>query len=309
MESPIRIGTRRSPLAQWQAEWVAQQLKQGGVSSRLVLIETKGDRMLDVGIPEIGSKGVFTEDIEQQLGTGQIDMAVHSAKDMPSMLPEGFELVAFTIREQAHDVLVSGQEHVNLMEPICVGTSSSRRVAQLKHYYPHITTQSVRGNLQTRIRKLDEGSMDALVLAYAGVCRMGMQHLIRATLSLDQFTPAVGQGSLAIEVSSNLDKDKKGIINGLLNHLPTWYCLRSERAFLKTLQGGCSIPAFANAVIKGKEINIQGGIISLDGQRLVRRSFSGSLKEAQDLGNKLAQEVLQAGGHEILSEIKKQLKQ
>lgn len=308
MESHIRIGTRRSPLAQWQAQWVVQRLLQGGISSSLILIDTKGDRMLGMDIPEIGSKGVFTEDIEHQLETGEIDIAVHSAKDMPSELREGFELVAFTTREQAHDVLVSNREGITLEDPLCIGTSSSRRVAQLRHYHPHITTQSVRGNLQTRIRKMEEGTMDALVLAYAGVCRMGMDHLIKVALPLDEFIPAVGQGSLAIEVGSTIDQEKKRIIKDLLNDEPTWYCLRSERAFLKTLQGGCSIPAFAHATLQGNQIRIHGGIISLDGQNIVKRSFLGSREDAAELGHKLAQEVLQSGGKEILAEIRKQLK-
>ena len=307
MESIIKIGTRKSPLAQWQARWVAKELEKQGVPSELVLIDTKGDRMLNVGIPEIGSKGVFTEDIELQLASGSIDIAVHSAKDMPSELPEEFELVAFTVRERATDVLVSHKKDFRWDKQMIIGTSSTRRVALLKHYHEGVRTTPVRGNLQTRIGKLQEGHMDALLLAYAGVHRMEMDHMIRMEMPLYQFVPAVGQGSLAIEVSQNLEIEKKQIVSQVLNDIPTAHCVLAERAFLKTLQGGCSIPAYAHATLDESIVNIQGGIISLDGQQKVEFTFQGDVQDNERLGNDLALKILEAGGHEILTDIKKQL--
>ncbi len=308
MESHIRIGTRKSPLAQWQAQWVADQLEMSGMSTELVLMDTKGDRQLNVGIPEIGSKGVFTEDLEISLAAGEIDIAVHSAKDMPSKLPEGFELVAFTARENAQDVLISEVANLSLDRCNLVGTSSTRRVALLAHHYPNVQTAPVRGNLQTRIKKMQEGPMDALILAYAGVVRMGLQHLIQQQLPLDQFVPAVGQGSLAIEVHSQINRHKKTMISDTLTDASSSYCVEAERAFLETLSGGCSIPAFAHATLEGQILNIQGGIISLDGKQKIEFTFHGGIDDRQRLGAQLAEKVLKAGGDEILSEIKRQLK-
>ena len=307
MASPVRIGTRKSPLAQWQATWVADKLQAYGLDCELVLIETKGDRMLHLGIPEIGSKGVFTEDIELQLAAGHIHLAVHSAKDMPSELPEGYELIAFTVREQAHDVVVS-HEPVDLNGTPTLGTSSTRRVAFMKHYFPQVTTVGVRGNLQTRISKLEPGNMDALVLAYAGVHRMGMNHLIVQELPLHQFVPAVGQGSMAIEVSSKLSEEQKILFRDLLNDGPTHREITAERAFLKTLQGGCSIPAFAHATLNERILNLQGGIISLDGSKKIEFTFQADYEDGERLGQNLATKVLEAGGEDILSEIRREMK-
>lgn len=303
----IKIGTRRSPLAQWQANWVAQKLHDHGVTSELVLIETKGDRILHVGIPEIGSKGVFTEDLERQLATANIDIAVHSAKDMPSELPPGFEIVAFTQREQAHDVVVSFKSKLSLEQPLTLGTSSTRRVALLRHYYPHIKTCKVRGNLQTRIGKAEKGEMDGLVLAYAGVHRMELGHLIKKRLPVTQFVPAVGQGSLAIEVSDKLSADKKALLKQYLDDTPTSTALRSERAFLKRLQGGCSIPAFAHATIDKRILYLQGGIVSLDGSQKIEFRMQSNVDEGVKLGDQLAQKVLLSGGDQILTKIKEEL--
>ena len=308
MGSHIKIGTRKSPLAQWQASWVAQQLESSGVSSELVLMDTKGDRQLNVGIPEIGSKGVFTEDLEQSLAAGEIDIAVHSAKDMPSELPAGFELIAFTPRENAHDVLVSDVKGLTLDQCTLVGTSSTRRVAFLCHYHPNVKTVGVRGNLQTRIKKMEEGTMDGLILAYAGVHRMGLEHLIQQELPAHQFVPAVGQGSLAIEVHYQINAEKKSLLSDILNHASSSYCVEAERAFLKTLQGGCSIPAFAHATLKESTLNIQGGVVSLDGSQKVEFTFHGGIDDRHRLGQQLALKILEAGGDDILEQIKKQLK-
>jgi hydroxymethylbilane synthase len=303
----FRIGTRGSKLALWQAEHVAEQLAKAGHEYEIVIIETKGDKVLDVSIAKIGSKGVFTEELEEQLATGSIDMAVHSAKDMQSRLPAGFEILAFMEREKVNDVILSHRADIDLNDPqksYVIGTSSTRRVALFKHFYPHLQTVEVRGNLQTRIRKMEEGHCDALALAYAGVHRMGYTERIRYELPLSEFIPAVGQGSVAIEVHSSLAADKKEIISRVLNHSHTAACLHAERAYLSELEGGCSIPVFALATLENDTINLKGGIVSLDGAELIHKSLSGSIGTATDLGKSLAKEVVAAGGGRILKEIK-----
>ncbi|MEM7107991.1 MAG: hydroxymethylbilane synthase, partial [Bacteroidota bacterium] len=206
---PVRIGTRGSKLALWQARYVEEKLQAVGLNTELVTIETQGDKILEVSIAKIGSKGVFTEEIEEQLAAGRIDIAVHSAKDMQSELPESFELIAFSEREKVNDVLVSEHKDFKLEDaPVVIGTSSTRRVALINRFYPKVKTVPVRGNLQTRIAKMKDGVCDALMLAYAGMYRMGYSDLIVQELDLEQFTPAVGQGSVAIECAVHLDPPK-----------------------------------------------------------------------------------------------------
>ncbi len=304
----IKIGTRGSKLALWQAEHVAVKLSEAGISTEIIKIETKGDKILDVSIAKIGSKGVFTEEIEEQLAKGSIDIAVHSAKDMQSTLPDGFSLIAFMEREEANDVIVSDSRELNLStKGLVLGTSSTRRVATLKAKYPHVKTVAVRGNLQTRIRKMREGACDALHLAYAGVHRMGYGDMVVQKLALDEFTPAVGQGSVAIEVHQSLEKEKSDQIRNVLNHVETERCLKAERSFLRTMDGGCSIPVFCIAELIDDQLNISGGIISLDGQKEIRREKTGMAENPMKIGFELASEVLTSGGKEILDEIKREI--
>lgn len=305
----IRIGTRGSKLALWQAYHVQDKLKEGGFDAEIVTIETKGDKILDVSIAKIGSKGVFTEEIEDQLVSGKIDIAVHSAKDMQSTLPEGFRVIAFLEREKANDVIISHKKGLalNPHSNFVLGTSSTRRVATLKRFYPNIQTVAVRGNLQTRIRKMEEGACDALLLAYAGVHRMGYEEMLSKELPFSEFIPAVGQGSVAIEVHENLDKHRSEAIRKTLNHLDTEICLLAERAFLQVLDGGCSIPVFAMAKLEGGQLEIEGGIISLDGKERICNKVTGQSNEAISLGKQLAREVLSSGGERILKEIKSQI--
>lgn len=306
----IRIGTRGSKLAVWQAEYVASLLKQGNIDSEIITIETIGDKILDVSISKIGSKGVFTEEIEAELHNGNIDIAVHSAKDMQSELPEGMELIAFTEREVVNDVLVGTDLCLSLdKEDITIGTSSTRRVSLLKHFYPHVKTVPVRGNLQTRIAKMKDGACDALLLAYAGVHRMGYDDLIISKLPLDKFIPPVGQGSIAIEASTGLSEEKRRAIREFVNHEDTEKRLRCERAFLRKLQGGCSIPVFGLADLQDDTLTIKGGIVNLEGTKIIRKRMMGPATEAESIGRELAEEVLQAGGEQILSDIKQELNQ
>jgi len=307
----IKIGTRGSKLALYQAYHIADLLKEAGLESEIVIIDTKGDKILDVSIAKIGSKGVFTEELEEQLASGKIDIAVHSAKDMQSSLPEGFEIIAFTEREKVNDIILSHREDIDYKDaskPLLLGTSSTRRVATLKHYYPHIKTVEVRGNLQTRIAKMESGVCDALLLAYAGAHRMGYDELIRHELSLEEFTPAVGQGSIAVEAASSLEKDIREKIISACHHPESGYRLQAERSYLKILEGGCSIPVFGLAQAEGENVVLKGGIVSLDGQERIVHEVSGSKEEAENLGKKLAELVLGSGGDRILKDIRSEIK-
>ncbi|EAY28039.1 hydroxymethylbilane synthase [Microscilla marina] len=306
----IRIGTRGSKLALWQANYVADLLQKGGATTELVMVETKGDKILNKALSKIGSKGVFTEELEEHLRQKEVDIAVHSAKDVQSTLPDDLELIAFSEREEVHDVLISFNTDARLdtfNSSYIIGTSSTRRVAQLKHYYPKIRTADVRGNLQTRMKKLEKGNYDALILAYAGVHRMGFSKYIVEDLSPNKFIPAVGQGCVAIEAAKDLNNDKVAMIRQCVNDKKTEQCLRAERSFLKTLEGGCSIPVFGLARIKKNQIELKGGIISLNGQDLVKQQAKGVLDDGVSIGKQLAERILQDGGEEILSEIKANL--
>jgi hydroxymethylbilane synthase len=307
--NPIKIGTRGSQLALWQAHEIEKKLKMAGISSEIVIIDTKGDKILNTAIAKIGSKGVFTEELEEQLRKGTIDVAVHSAKDMQSDVADDLEILAFTEREQVHDVIVSYQKdfQLNTKNKIILGTSSTRRVAMMKSLYPSIRTIDVRGNLQTRMRKLSEGLCDALVLAYAGVFRMNYAQYIVKNLSVDEFTPAVGQGSIAIEIAKKLDIDIATQIKLATNHTETEYRVRAERSFLKTLQGGCSIPTFALAQVQGNSMSIKGGLISLDGKTRIEATANGTIADAEKLGKEIAEKVLAEGGEAILADIRRVL--
>jgi hydroxymethylbilane synthase len=305
MSETIKIGTRGSKLALWQTHYIAKILNDGGLKTEIIAIETKGDKNISSTFAEIGTKGLFTEELEDQLRGREIDIAVHSAKDMQSEMGEGLSIIAFTEREDANDVLVSFDKKVSLNDKnLLVGTSSTRRRATLKHFYPHLKVTDARGNLQTRMRKMEEGNYQAMILAYAGVHRMNYDEHIIEKLPLNIFTPAVGQGSIAIESSSYTDENKKSIIRNLLNHEPTEVCLVAERAFLRTLQGGCSIPLFALATLAGNKIHMTGGVISLDGKVLIRESIEGNIKDNEALGNLLAEKVLLKGGDKILNDIR-----
>ena len=307
----IKIGTRKSKLAMWQANYVKDELSKHGINVELNPIETKGDKVLNVAISKIGSKGVFTEELEEMLENGTIDIAIHSAKDLQSELPAQFEILAFSSREKENDVLISRNKSLELKDEkstFIIGTSSTRRIATLSHYYPNIETVEIRGNLQTRIKKMDSGHCDALLLAYAGVARMEYDEMINQELSLDIFTPAVGQGSLAVEIASNLPEEKKTKIREILNDPDTEIKLKAERAYLKKLKGGCSIPAFANAQINENNLVLQAGIFSLDGVEFIRKTSKGSLKDPVTLGEKLGDDILSEGGAEILEQINKELK-
>jgi hydroxymethylbilane synthase len=293
----------------WQTEMVAEALNAVGMETTIKAMETMGDKVLDTSIAKIGSKGVFTRELEEQLASGATDIAVHSAKDMQSQLPEGFALIAFTRREQVNDVLVSDNQSLDIddsSKKIRIGTSSVRRRALLRYYYPHVEPVEMRGNLQTRIRKMREGACDALMLAYAGVKRMDYDKMIIKIFPVTQIFPPVGQGSIAIEASSLLPPDKREFIRACLNDGDSENCLLAERAFLKTLEGGCSIPVFALATLDQQDIVLTGGLVSLDGRQIVMMQRRGAIGEAEMIGLELGKEILDNDGRELLARIRQE---
>ena len=303
----IRLATRASRLALWQTEHVASRLHAAGFTTEIVPMQTTGDAVQDRSLAKIGAKGVFTEELEVSLRRGETHLAVHSAKDVQSSIPRDLELLAFLEREQPNDVVLSYDENFSLDKPgIVLGTSSTRRKAQLRRFYPNAETAEARGNLQTRLRKLEEGQFDALVLAYAGVHRMGYEHLVRHTLPTHRFVPATGQGSIAIECAATLDAGLKARLKVALDHAPTHTCLLAERAFLHTMEGGCSIPSFALATLDEQgELRLHGGLISLSGEEYIEEIQTVETPaEAEALGIAVAEAVLGRGGREILASIR-----
>jgi hydroxymethylbilane synthase len=297
----LRLGTRKSKLALWQANFVKEKLEALGCKVEIVPITTTGDKILDAPLAKIGGKGLFVKEIENALLAGEIDLAVHSLKDVPITIPEGLTLSAITEREEPYDVLISrnGKKLEKLPSGAVVGTSSLRRQVQIKRRRGDLRVEILRGNVDTRLRKLKEGLYDAIVLAYAGVKRMGLSGEI--TQVLEDFIPAVGQGSLAIETRAEDER----VINfvKVLNHEESWLRAVCERAFLRELQGGCQVPMGAYAWIEGDRIKIKGFISDLEGKRFLEGYEEGSLQEAEEVGKKLAQRLLREGGEEILKEI------
>ncbi len=302
----IKIGTRASKLALWQAYHVQDQLKANQISSEIIEIVTKGDKILDRSLSKIGSKGLFTEELEEQLLNGSIDIAVHSAKDLSSDLGENFEILSFSEREAAHDVFLSSEDR-DLSLPWVVGTSSTRRVALIRKYFPHFKIVDMRGNLQTRLKKMEEGQCDILILAFAGVHRMGYEDKIIKHLAIDDFCPPVGQGVLAIEINKKLNPKIQHALRRVLNDSKTEQCLLVERSYLHTLQGGCSIPVFGNAVWHENSIQFTAGIVSLDGVVFLKHTFVQENETEQEMGMRAAQYILNAGGDVILENIKRNI--
>ena len=297
MKNKITIGTRSSKLALWQANHIKEELLKiyPDLEINLKEIKTKGDHITDVALSKIGGKGLFTKEIEEELLKNEVDLAAHSLK-----------IGAILKREDPHDVLISKNKtrFKDLLPESFVGTSSLRRTAQLKHIRQDLEYIELRGNLDTRIRKLEEGHYDAIVLAYAGVKRLGFHTLITEHFRPDEILPAVGQGALAIEIRENDPKIEKLISK--LNHNETFLISICERALLETLQGGCQVPIGAYSEIEDGKIILHGIIASLDGKRIVRDKAESVLeeKECKNLGIKLAEMLLQNGGKEILENIR-----
>ena len=301
----IRIGTRKSKLALWQANFVAQQLKKyfPDIEVELVKITTKGDKILDVPLAKVGGKGLFVKEIEDALLRNEIDIAVHSLKDVPTYFPKGLGLVAIMEREDPRDAFLSVKYNSldELPEGAVVGTSSLRRKVQLKIHRPDLTIKDLRGNVDTRIRKLEEGQYDAIILAYAGLKRLGLEGKAKQVFDTDFMIPAVAQGFLGIEARLD-DKDTIKLVS-VLNHEESSIRAAAERAFLKTLEGGCQVPLAGYSEIKNGTLSLTGFIADLEGKRYFKDSLEGSPSEAEDLGVELAERLLQAGAKEILDEV------
>jgi len=300
-KNTLRIGTRKSKLALWQANYVKERLESRGYSVELVLITTTGDKILDAPLAKIGGKGLFVKEIEEALLRGDIDLAVHSLKDVPMVLPEGLILGAITEREEPFDVLISrdGRGLHELPEGAKVGTSSLRRQVQIKRKRPDLRVETLRGNVDTRLRKLEEGLYDAIVLAYAGVKRMGFEE--RVSQVLEDFIPAVGQGSLAIEIRQEDKRVYEAI--AFLDHRESRIRAECERAFLRELQGGCQVPIGAYAWIEGEKLKLKAFISDLEGKRFLEGVEEGDPHQAEQIGKKLARRLLEEGGKAILEEV------
>lgn len=296
----LRIGSRGSQLALWQARWVAAELARLGVETELEIIKTTGDKITDVPLAKVGSKGLFTKEIEEALLEGRIDLAVHSLKDLPTVLPPGLTVAAIPARETPYDALV-GCKLGDLPHGAHVGTSSLRRSAQLKKLRPDLRIESVRGNLDTRLRKLDEGQFDAIMLAGAGLRRLGWGDRIAELLPPDVMCPAVGQGALAIETRDDAGDAYR--ICHQLDDAPTRAAVTAERAVLAALGGGCQVPIGAHAVVTGETMALRSVVIDPDGQTFILDETEGSAAEAAALGAAAAERLLAAGARIILAQV------
>lgn len=313
----ILIGTRGSKLAMWQAEWVKSELEKlyPDLKIDIVKIKTTGDKILDVPLAKIGGKGLFVKEIEEALLRHDIDVAVHSMKDVPTDFLGGLHLSVICKREDPSDSLILPLNFrmeieknpiiLNLPEGIRIGTSSLRRSCQLLNIRPDFKIEQLRGNLDTRIRKLDEGLYDAIIVATAGIKRLGLDYRITEIIPYDISIPAIGQGAIGIEC-----RQDDGFINDIinpLNHIETSICVRAERAFLKRLEGGCQVPIAAHAVINGKplkkELHIRGLVGDLKGERIIKDSIIGNPEMPEKVGIELAERILSSGAKEILDEI------
>jgi hydroxymethylbilane synthase len=305
---PIRIASRKSQLALVQTYWVQEELQKRFPDRQFEVqtMSTQGDKILDVALAKIGDKGLFTKELEQVMLNQEADFAVHSLKDLPTNLPEGLMLGCITEREDPADALVMHTKYIGtplaeLPEGAVIGTSSLRRLAQLRHYFPHLTFKDVRGNVNTRLAKLDAGEYDALVLAAAGLTRLGFSERIHQVLPPEISLHAVGQGALGIECRTN-DPEILAIIKAL-EHTPTAQRCLAERAFLRELEGGCQVPIGVNTTITGEQLTLVGLVASLDGQQLIKDQVTGPADTAEQLGADLAERLRAQGAGEILAAI------
>ncbi len=300
----LRIGTRASQLALWQANWIKSELERvyPGIQIELVKIKTMGDKILDVPLAQVGGKGLFVKEIEEAMLRGEIDLAVHSMKDVPTEFPDGLGLVVTTKREDPRDAFISeGVRFSELRQGARIGTSALRRQAQLLKARPDLEMVIIRGNVETRIRKLKEDHLDAVILAAAGLNRLGFTDVITELLDTDFSIPAIGQGALGLECRL----DDTATINALsfLNHADTAAAVLAERALLKRCEGGCQVPIAAHGTVSGATLTVVGFIASVDGRQTVRDTISGSTADAGRLGVELADRLLAAGGKAILEDV------
>jgi hydroxymethylbilane synthase len=293
------IGSRGSQLALWQANYIRDRLVARGVESRIEVIQTKGDRILDVPLNKVGGKGLFTKEIEEALLDKRIDLAVHSLKDLPTELPEGLTIAAIPQRTEPFDAIVGGKLR-DLKVGAKVGTSSLRRIAQLRRIRPDLDLQSIRGNVDTRIGKVEKGEYDAIVLAAAGLRRLGWGDIIGETFRADVMLPAVGQGALAIEtlLAGRGFEACRSLDDPWLN-----FAVTAERSMLGALGGGCQIPIGAFAMMENTELFLTGGVFSQDGSQMIRYTATGDCTRAAQLGRSVAEVLLERGAAEILGAV------
>lgn len=305
MQKLIKIGTRKSLLAMTQSTWIKNQIedKYPKVTVELVKIVTKGDKILDVPLAKVGGKGLFVKELEEAMLNHDVDIAVHSMKDVPSELPEELHIGIITKRENPHDAFISTKytSVQELPKGAKVGTSSLRRKSQLAKLRPDLVIEDLRGNLDTRLRKLDEGKYDAIILASAGLNRLKLSERATAYFSSEEMLPAVAQGAVGIE----LRKADKELLEKLsfLDHEETAVAVTAERGFLKRLEGGCQVPIAGFAQLNKGQVTLTGLIASVDGSKVIKKSATGSPDEAESLGVKLAEDLLSMGGKEILEEV------
>lgn len=306
MSRKIIIGTRGSELALWQTNFVKDLLlkKFPSLEIELKIIKTKGDKILDVPLAKIGDKGLFTKELEIKLLEGEIDLAVHSLKDLETEIDERLTIGAITKRHKVNDVLIARKKGITLKKlpsSAKIGTGSLRRKAQLLHINPNFQIFDLRGNVPTRIQKFLDSDWDAIILARAGVERLGLTKFISSIIPTSLILPAVGQGALGIECRKD-DKELLQILSKI-NHQKTEIETKAERAFLRSLEGGCQVPIACLAKVENDKLTIEGKILSLDGSLCFHQKISGSVKFPEKLGEKLAQNLLKAGAKEIIDEI------
>jgi hydroxymethylbilane synthase len=303
--STLVLGTRGSKLAVHQSEWVQARIRELAphLSVTLRRIQTSGDKILDVPLAKIGGKGLFVKEIEEALLSGEIDLAVHSMKDVPTELPPGLDLLCIPAREDPRDALISrdGTPFKDLRHGARVGTSSLRRQSQLLQVRPDLSISMLRGNLDTRLKKLREGQFDAIVLAAAGLRRLGWEREITEYLSPEISLPAIGQGALGIEGRRD-DAFVRDLLRGL-EHAPTRTMVMAERALLHRLQGGCQVPIAAHATLTGSEVVLEGLVASVDGKEIIRDLVRGAADDPETLGVQLAERLLARGADRILHAI------
>lgn len=305
MRKQIRIGTRASALALWQAEWVKSELekKYPGMTVSLTKIKTTGDKILDVPLAKVGGKGLFVKEIEEAMLANEIDIAVHSMKDVPTFFPDGLHLSCITKREDARDALLSRNnvKFNDLPRGANIGTSSLRRQAQLMSIRPDFVIHQLRGNVGTRLQKLKEGKFDAIILAAAGVKRLGLEANISEYLSPEISLPAIGQGALGIECRVD-DRELNDLIS-FFNHADSRTCVTGERALLRRLEGGCQVPIACYGQVKDGKLKLSGLVGSVDGKRIVKDTIEGGPEKAEKLGVTLAEKLLSQGADVILREV------
>lgn len=298
----LKIATRQSPLAMWQAEHIRDRLEQlhPQIKVELVTFVTQGDKILDTPLAKIGGKGLFVKELEAALLDGRADLAVHSMKDVPMHLPEGLELAVICEREDPFDAFVSNQyaKFEDLPQGAKLGTSSLRRKCQVLKQRPDLEVIDLRGNVGTRLSKLDAGQYDAIILASSGLKRLGLQERIRHTLDATVSLPAVGQGALGLECRAN-DQEVLDLIMPLM-HYDTNVCVRAERAFNAYLEGGCQVPIAGYATLDGQTIHLEGRVGSADGQTLLVQQVQGTTAQAEELGVTLAKALLDLGAGDLL---------